>query len=121
WRERFQMIRRILVSLAFLATASAVQAHDGTACLGLPTCQPPSKYTSGPFLQRPIIRIVSGRALQSICANGVGASGDTIVGCAEMTGTTCVIRIAKEARQAGASLYNAVLNHELAHCRGWRH
>src|SRR5580704_2828044 len=80
-----------LFSLALLA-ASAVQAHDAN-CRGLPTCQAPAKYMSGRFLQRPIIRIVSGSALQSICLNGIGAQGDTIIGCAEMTGTTCLVRI----------------------------
>jgi hypothetical protein len=108
-----------LISLALLATASVAQAHDETACLGLPTCQPPAKYASGPFLQKPIIRIVSARDLQSICQYAIGAQGDTILGCAEMTGTTCLVRIAKEVRQAG--LYETVVNHELAHCRGWRY
>lgn len=104
-----------------LLASAVAQAHDDTHCLGVPTCLPPAKYASGPFLQPPVIRLVRARDLQSICANGIGAPGDTIVGCSEMTETTCLVRIAREARLGSGSLYQAVLNHELAHCRGWRH
>lgn len=74
--------------------------------------------TAGELLQRPVIRLerplpAEHLRKRSRCSRRHHPG--------KMNETTCLVRIAREARQVSASLYQTVLNHELAHCRGWRH
>lgn len=121
---------RILVALAMIlcslpATAANKRAEFSTAtmCAALQPCMAPAKYSSGEFPEKPIIKHVTMNQLQAICgSSGDNASGtDGVIGCAQHTGTACIVHLPSKLRAEIPELYRLVLAHELAHCRGWKH
>ncbi len=114
--------------LAPAATLAPPCAHAATfskqqLCMVLQPCEPPAKFASGPFLAKPVIREVSLRDIQRICGAGsahAAANGD-IMGCARLEPTECIVHVPKDVKAAVPELYDVVLRHELAHCRGWVH
>ena len=89
------------------------------------TCEAPARYRSGPFLEPPRIVSVSMQRIQAICVGEVSAASGSIfpysvMGCAQLTGSGCMVHVSNSLKEV-AGLYELVLAHELAHCRGWRH
>ncbi len=95
-------------------------------CQVLYPCEPPARYQSGPYLEKPRIVSVSMQQVQAICAGHSDmAAGSgfpfTVMGCAQLTGTECVVHVSDSLKKVSGDLYKLVLAHELGHCRGWRH
>lgn len=115
----------LLVSLA-LALPIAAQAKTKkfsmtTICAVLMPCQPPPRYASGPFLEKPVIELVTLREIQTICGD-YGARGDEgILGCAGLTPTSCIVHVPSDVKAGLPEVFRVILAHELAHCRGWVH
>lgn len=113
------------------ATAMQSQSQRNQLCQIMQPCLPPLLYASGPFLAKPVIIPVTLREVQSICGDGARAFlGDrvntaatpfSIFGCAELGPTACVVHVPKDVKAISADLYDMILQHELGHCRGWRH
>lgn len=137
----------LIVGLALMTPATAqatkVRFSTQTLCEILQPCQPPPPYASGAFLAKPIVRHVTLTQLQGICGGGYAAflgdkakkrpvslqaamaSGQAsdfgILGCAALDTTSCVVHLPADVKAAIPDLYQLVLAHELAHCRGWVH
>jgi hypothetical protein len=130
-------MRSLLAALGMLLLAgtSVESASYSTAelCKVLQPCVAPAKYAAGPYLAKPIIRVVSLREVQSACGgpfalNRKGAatihavmSGDGTLGCASIANNNCVVHVPGDLKSVLPDLYRLVLAHELAHCRGWVH
>jgi len=106
--------------------ASQSRFTKAELCQVLYPCEPPTRYRSGRFVKQPRIVDVSMRQVEAICAGRVShaRNGDfpyTVMGCAELTGTECIVHISTSLKTVSPLLYDLVLAHELGHCRGWRH
>lgn len=124
----------LFVFPAVTAQAKRAQFSTATMCEVLRPCMPPPQYAKGPFLERLKVVSVTLRQVQSICGGG-GASADRtsavvgsegtfnfgIMGCAQLTGTTCVVHVPSDVKAKLPELYALILAHELGHCRGWVH
>ncbi len=131
-----------LVAIGVMATAGMARAESYTTeqlCQVLQPCLPPAQYASGPFIAKPVVRQVTLRQLQSACGGGYAAllgdkyrpesiqavvsSGANFgaLGCAQLTSGECVVHVPSDLKAVLPGLYRLVLNHELAHCRGWVH
>ena len=89
-------------------------------------CEPPAAYRSGPFLEPPRVVSVSMQQIQAICAGEVNAATGSgfpyaVMGCAQLTGSGCIVHVSNSLKTVSPELYNVVLAHELGHCRGWQH
>ena len=139
----------LIVSLGLMVSASAsaqpakVRFSTATLCEILQPCQPPPQYARGAFLAKPVVQHVTLRQLQGICGGGYAAflgdkatqrpvslqaalaSGNTadlgILGCTDLNATSCTVHVPSDVKAALPELYQLVLAHELAHCRGWVH
>lgn len=74
---------------------------------------PPAEYRYMPSPPTNII-IVDPQRLGSLCSD----TSDGLVGCALTTRAHCTIYLANDLTP---QVRSAVLEHERAHCRGWRH
>ena len=139
------MLALIVVAFApMTANAKKARFSVDTMCAALQPCQPPAKYASGPFLKPPQVVHVTLRKVQRICGRGLiaylgedafaggpgtiqaitasgGNFGPNIMGCAQLTSANCVVHVPSEFKSDVPELYDLVLAHELAHCRGWVH
>lgn len=135
----------ILAALIFTPTgvdAAKPEFSIEMMCAVLQPCQPPARYASGPFLAPPVVREITLRQVQSACGGyraflgdrtfqgadtvqaalaGGGALGPGIMGCAQLTGSSCIVHVPGNLKTELPELFELVLAHELAHCRGWRH
>jgi hypothetical protein len=144
-------VRSILAIPAILAVlilapsgvdAAKPQFSTATLCQVLEPCQPPARYASGAFLAPPVVREITLRQVQSACSGyraflgdrpyqgaepvqaalaGGGALGFGIMGCAQLTGSSCIVHVPRDLKAELPELFELVLAHELGHCRGWRH
>ena len=117
-------VAMILCSLpAVAANTPRTEFSTATMCAALQPCVAPAEYSSGAFLDKPIIKLVTMRQIQVICGSGGehASSGDGVMGCAQLTGTACIVHLPSELKAQIPELYRLVLTHELAHCRGWVH
>jgi hypothetical protein len=121
----------LMLAVPSAAVAMQSQSHRNELCQIMQPCMPPPAYASGPFLAEPVIVNVSMRQIQKICGGGaraflgdhVNAAGSSysIFGCAKLEGTKCIVHVPSDVRAISADLYDVILEHELGHCRGWRH
>lgn len=58
--------------------------------------------------------------VQAVVASG-GSFNFGIMGCAELTGTSCIVHVPSDLQAEIPDLYKIVMAHELGHCRGWVH
>ncbi len=118
-----------VVSALMFAAAPAQSADmpisisEETICAVLQPCTVPASFSSGPFLAPPEVRDVPLARIQRICSGGMHASagGNSLLGCAQLAGGRCVVHVPADIKRAVPVLYRMILQHELAHCRGWRH
>ena len=138
------MLALIVVAVApMTANAKMAQFSIETMCAALQPCQPPAKYASGPLLKPSHIVNVTLGQVQKICGRGwiaflgeeafaggpgtvqamtAGENfGPSVLGCAQLTAANCVVHVPSEFKSELPELYDLVLAHELAHCRGWVH
>lgn len=131
----------LFISLVLMMPAVAHAQKYSTAqlCEILQPCQAPARYSSGPYLAKPVIQQVSLKQLQRVCGGGssrflgpraghetvqaaVSANRDfDTLGCAQLTPSACIVHVPSDLRAVLPGLYRLVLAHELAHCRGWVH
>lgn len=127
---------RVLVVVALAATSgfAGVAPPDSAYaevtrrefCSVMQYCRIPLRYRKGPFLAKPVIREVSVSEVRKGCStNAEGASkgilDDYVLGCARIVDEECVIYVPTEARMISDEIFDMVIEHELAHCRGWVH
>ena len=122
-----------VVALLFIGAAAAMAPNAAYAklkkadfCEAAKYCRIPAKFRSGPFLAQPQLREVSLRDIQKRCSKSGHAAGpfgvaSPVVGCAMFQGTNCVVYLPKEVRAISQEMFDMVVEHELAHCRGWTH
>jgi hypothetical protein len=123
------LLRAGLIIAALFATAPAYSADmpisisEETVCAVLQPCAVPASFSSGPFLAPPEVRDVPLARIQRICSGGLhaAAGGNSLLGCAQLAGGKCVVHVPSDIKRAVPTLYRMILQHELAHCRGWRH
>lgn len=118
--------------------AAKSQFSTATLCQVLMPCQPPAPYATGPYIAPPVLREVTLRQVQSVCGGyraflgaatpsvqaamaGGGAFGFDILGCAQLTASSCVVHVPRDLKVELPELFDLILAHELGHCRGWRH
>jgi hypothetical protein len=126
---------RAVVVIALAATGGLAGAVPDSAhakvtkrefCAVMQYCRIPARYRNGPFLAKPVIREVSLVEVKRGCSAGgdvasKGILSEYILGCARIVGANCVIYVPKEVRTISSEIFDMVLEHELAHCRGWVH
>ena len=82
---------------------------------------PPARYTSGPYLYPvKIHRLPNGRML-SVCVNVIPTKGGYAapeLGCSKVGPVNCDIYLPQK-RTIPKLLADHIVQHELAHCRGW--
>ena len=105
--------------------AKSPQLSTAELCEVLQPCLTPAQYASGPFVEKPVIKLVTFRQVQSICGSG-GQHGDAvgddaILGCAQLTGMGCIVHVPRDIKAKSPQIFDLILAHELAHCRGWVH
>jgi hypothetical protein len=116
-----------LLAAVAIATASssvpAAAASDAELCALLEPCKAPAAFTNKPYLAKPVIKEVSMSEVRLACINpDVAVShAQNPLGCTSFEGNSCVITIPAELKNVSGQLYRLVLEHELAHCRGWVH
>jgi hypothetical protein len=105
------------------AAVNAASYSREQLCMILQPCEPPRAFASGPFVAEPVIIEVTLRQIQQRCGSASEniVAADTIMGCALLEPTRCVVHVPKDVKAAIPELYDVVLRHELAHCRGWVH
>ena len=123
------------------ASAAAYAARAGVLCAVLLPCLPPTRYTRGPFVEPPTIERVSLATIQQACSTGENivlsptskktpriqqalgnfGGGLSIMGCALITNTSCIVHVPSDVEKVIPRLYDIVVEHELGHCRGWVH
>ena len=114
---------RFLVFAASMLAASAAFANPLFEQL-VPFPYPPDRYAGGPFIAQPVIQEVPLRALARYCTDTGTAVNDHVDGplaCAVLGDGLCRIYMPSDIRQVADGLYEFILQHELGHCRGWRH
>ena len=128
-------MRHVLFLVAIVVMATAAHAANpqfskAQLCQVVQPCEAPARYASGPFLATPVVRQVSlpevqaicgGRALRPFFGARAASMGTGIMGCARFDGSACVVHVPKDVKAAIPDLYDVILRHELAHCRGWVH
>jgi hypothetical protein len=124
---------RIVCIAGLLAIGlTATIAPDGASaklnkrefCAATQYCRIPARYRSGPFLAKPLLREVSLREIQKRCSGHTVVPfgvANPVVGCARLQGEDCVVYLPKEVRAISEEMFAMVVEHELAHCRGWVH
>ena len=131
------------LSVSQLAFAAVKAPHFTTSelCAVLLPCLPPTRYTRGPFVEPPTIERVSLATIQQACSTGENivlspsgkatprvqqalgnfGGGLSIMGCALITNTSCIVHVPSDVEKVIPRLYDIVVEHELGHCRGWVH
>jgi hypothetical protein len=89
-------------------------------------CRIPVQFRRGPFLAQPLLREMPIREIQKNCSRDGHAAGpfgvnSPVIGCAKFQDTNCVVYLPKEVRDLSKDIFDMVVEHELAHCRGWTH
>jgi hypothetical protein len=129
-------MRRLFLIAAAVVLASAAHAMTFSKvqlCQILQPCEVPQRFASGPFREKPVVRKVSLRDIQTICGGrrpfpgnrdrAAAADADVpgLLGCAQFVGGACVVHVPGDLEAAVPELYRLIVDHELAHCRGWVH
>jgi hypothetical protein len=117
-----------LLAIGLVAGIAADAGHAKVKkrdfCAATQYCRIPAQFQRGPFLAKPLLREVSLREIQKRCSGhsmvpfGVA---NPVVGCARLQSENCVVYLPKEVRAISEEMFAMVLEHELAHCRGWVH
>jgi hypothetical protein len=117
-----------LLAISLAATVAADVAYAKLNrqefCAATRYCRIPARFLSGPFLAKPLLREVPLREIQKRCSDhavipfGVASP---VVGCARFQSENCVVYLPKEVRAISQEMFDMVVEHELAHCRGWVH
>jgi len=127
---RGRTVARLLIAVIACGIAATSAAHEpqfsvGRLCQILDHCQSPSRYASRPFLAPPAVYELTLGEVQRVCRAPRrlfgGAPASNIMGCSHFVGTRCVVYVPKDVRAVLPELYDLILAHELAHCRGWTH
>jgi hypothetical protein len=124
-----KLVFALAAMMALPAAAEAAPEYAlATLCQVLQPCQPPAQFASGPYLAPPVILEVTLDEIQAACDNGhralIGkgqAAAPAFMGCAAFVGSGCVVHVPADVKLAVPELYDLILAHELAHCRGWVH
>lgn len=124
----------VIVVVAIVATGVLVVVpHSARAkltkrdfCAVMQYCRIPARFRKGPFLAKPIVHEVSLPEIRENCTTGgetakPGILSDYVLACARMLGDNCVVYVPSEVRSISQDIFDMVLEHELAHCRGWQH
>lgn len=121
------MLKMLVAAAAIAVTAPFMSAAPASAggidlCQIVDHCRAPARYATGPFRAEPVVRTMDARNLATWCSNGQGLGGqEGPLGCTELGSDRCLVFISDKVRPASRELYDLVLAHELAHCRGWIH
>lgn len=107
-----------LLALLFIGTETS-SASD--LCMLLQPCKAPARYASGAYIAKPEVREVSMQTVSQYCNDTHVAAGAGALGCATIEGGTCLVLVPKEVRAISPQLFKLIVEHELAHCRGWVH
>jgi hypothetical protein len=121
-------MKRLLIASILSVAAFQSTAGEAGLCAIMQPCVTPAQYRSGPFLAEPVVREVTLRQVQVACGVGSAhafraASGFpfSVFGCSKLQGSHCIVHVPKDVKPISATLYREILEHELAHCRGWVH
>jgi hypothetical protein len=101
------------------AIATPVSASD--LCELLQPCRAPAKYASGTFLAKPDVREVGMDVVRARCNDVHVAAGEGALGCASFEGDRRVVIVPAAVKKISPGLFRLLVEHELAHCRGWVH
>jgi len=126
---------RVIVVVALVAAGGIAGVAPNSAyakvtkrefCAVMQYCRIPARYRKGGFLAKPVIREVSLSEVREGCSTTTevsrkGILADYILGCARIVGANCFIYVPKDVRTISDEIFEMVLEHELAHCRGWVH
>src|SRR6478735_8429290 len=115
-------MRSLIAALGILVLAGTAVESKGSystadLCKVLQPCLAPAKYSSGPFLAKPHIRVVSLREVQSACGSPFASkfkgtatihavmSGDGTLGCAKFANNACVVHVPGDLKGKLPDLY----------------
>ena len=113
------MLRLFCAAAAFFAVTSVASAED--YCDILQPCNIPVKFTQGQYRATPVIKEIPYRALQVRCGTSHYAAGNGALGCTIFNANECHVYLPAEFKKKLPDLFVLIREHELAHCRGWRH
>lgn len=109
-----------LAALVLLGAAAPANASSDL-CELLQPCRAPAQYASGAFVAKPVVREVGMEVVRSRCNDTHVAAGEGALGCASFESGACVVLVPKDVKAISPELFRLIVEHELAHCRGWVH
>lgn len=103
----------IFLLIALLPSAGQTGAYRDLDGTWWDQVDPPAHFRSGTYLAPPKIRFLPREKTFEVC---LAATRITTLGCAEIYADACRVTIADD---LPPTFLKAVVEHELAHCRGW--
>lgn len=104
----------LLIALPTAASAEMFMLPDGSWWQSI---DPPAKWLTAPDRGPMNVKVVPSKQIAELCYRADGSAEEH--GCAFVRETDCDIYIAEELREHDTMFAN-ILEHERAHCRGWK-
>jgi hypothetical protein len=92
-------------------------------CRALHDCYIPEEFAQGSFVASPIFYLVGLDEVQNQCSEIVATLSEDnyVIGCSVIGDGVCKAYVPFEVLDLSEEMFQAILRHELAHCRGWKH